>query len=127
MWAVCQPTLQSLPRLSGLIGGIENSLHYVLDVAFGEDTCRIRAYKRPEIMSFISKIALTIARCDIETKSSVAGKIKLINFSGCQNSCCPGSFQFTGQLPVKSLPLYGTGGKTAVILPELALLLVEAP
>jgi len=61
--------------------GIENSLHYVLDVAFGEDSCRIRSDKGPENMTFIRKIALTIARLDTETKSSVAGRIKQMAWS----------------------------------------------
>jgi predicted transposase YbfD/YdcC len=61
--------------------GIENSLHYVLDVAFGEDSSRIRSDKGPENMSFIRKIALTIARLDTETKSSVAGRIKQMAWS----------------------------------------------
>lgn len=61
--------------------GIENSLHYVLDVAFGEDKCRIRTDKGPENMAFIRKIALTIARSDIETKSSVVGRIKQMAWS----------------------------------------------
>ena len=61
--------------------GIENSLHYVLDVAFGEDRSRIRTDKGPENMAFIRKIALTIARSDTETKSSVAGRIKQMAWS----------------------------------------------
>jgi predicted transposase YbfD/YdcC len=61
--------------------GIENSLHYVLDVALGEDACRIRTGKGPENMTFIRKIALTIARSDTETKSSVAGRIKQMAWS----------------------------------------------
>ena len=61
--------------------GIENSLHYVLDVAFGEDSSRIRSDNGPENMSFIRKIALTIARLDTETKSSVAGRIKQMAWS----------------------------------------------
>ena len=61
--------------------GIENSLHYVLDVAFGEDNCRIRTDKGPENMAFIRKIALTIARSDSGTKSSVAGRIKQMAWS----------------------------------------------
>ena len=61
--------------------GIENSLHYVLDVAFREDDCRIRTDKGPENMGFIRKIALTIARSDTETKSSVAGRIKQMAWS----------------------------------------------
>jgi predicted transposase YbfD/YdcC len=61
--------------------GIENSLHYVLDVTFDEDRCRIRTDKGPENMAFIRKIVLTIARSDRETKSSVAGRIKQMAWS----------------------------------------------
>jgi len=61
--------------------GIENSLHYVLDVAFGEDSSRIRKDKGPENMAFIRKIALTIARSDTETQSSVVGRIKQMAWS----------------------------------------------
>ena len=61
--------------------GIENSLHYVLDVAFGEDSSRIRSNKGPENMAYIRKIALTIARLDREAKSSVAGRIKQMAWS----------------------------------------------
>ncbi|GHV27497.1 H repeat-associated protein YdcC [Spirochaetia bacterium] len=56
--------------------GIENSLHYVLDVAFGEDACRIRTDKGPENMAFIRKIAMTLARSDKESKSSMVGRLK---------------------------------------------------
>jgi hypothetical protein len=61
--------------------GIENSLHYILDVALKEDACRIRKGSSPENMSFIRKIALTIARSDKETKSSVTGRIKQMAWS----------------------------------------------
>jgi predicted transposase YbfD/YdcC len=61
--------------------GIENSLHHVLDVAFTEDASRIRTDKAPENMAFIRKIALTIARSDTESKSSVAGRIKQMAWS----------------------------------------------
>jgi predicted transposase YbfD/YdcC len=44
--------------------GIENSLHYVLDVAFGEDGSRIRKDKGPENMAILRKMALTVARSD---------------------------------------------------------------
>jgi predicted transposase YbfD/YdcC len=61
--------------------GIENSLHYVLDVAFAEDSSRIRKDNGPENMAFIRKIALTVARSDTETKSSVVGRIKQMAWS----------------------------------------------
>jgi predicted transposase YbfD/YdcC len=46
--------------------GIENSLHYVLDVAFGEDACRIKSGHALENMAFIRKIALPLARSDTQ-------------------------------------------------------------
>jgi hypothetical protein len=63
-------------RAARLHWGIENSLHYVLDVAFREDACRIRKDNGPENMAFIRKIALTLARADQESKSSMVGHIK---------------------------------------------------
>jgi len=56
--------------------GIENSLHYVLDVSFGEDDCRITKAYAPENMTIIRKIALNIARLDTTSTSSMAGRIK---------------------------------------------------
>ena len=61
--------------------GIENSLHYVLDVSFGEDRSRICKGKGPENMSIIRKIVQTIARSDTETKSSIAGRLKQMAWS----------------------------------------------
>ncbi|MDR2659578.1 MAG: ISAs1 family transposase, partial [Spirochaetaceae bacterium] len=55
---------------------IENSLHYVLDVAFGEDDSRLRKDNGPENMAILRKLALTIARSDTETKSSIIGRQK---------------------------------------------------
>jgi hypothetical protein len=56
-------------------------LHYVLDVAFREDACRIKNGNAPENMAFIRKIALTLARSDTESKSSVKGRIKQLAWS----------------------------------------------
>jgi predicted transposase YbfD/YdcC len=61
--------------------GIENSLHYVLDVTLGEDDSRIRKDTGPENMAFIRKIALTAARSDLQSTSSVAGRIKEMAWS----------------------------------------------
>ncbi|MHC6204025.1 ISAs1 family transposase [Breznakiellaceae bacterium SP9] len=55
---------------------IENSLHYVFDVAFKEYACHIRTDKGSENMAFIRKIALTPARSDKESKSSMVGRLK---------------------------------------------------
>jgi predicted transposase YbfD/YdcC len=61
--------------------GIENSLHYVLDVAFGEDACRIKSGNGPENMAFIRKIALSLARSDTDSKRSIASRIKQMAWS----------------------------------------------
>jgi predicted transposase YbfD/YdcC len=42
--------------------GIENSLHWCLDVVFHEDDCRIRANNTAEYFSVIRHIALNILR-----------------------------------------------------------------
>jgi hypothetical protein len=61
--------------------GIENSLHYVLDVAFGEDACRIKSSNAPENTTFIRKIALSLARTDTESTRSITGRIKQMAWS----------------------------------------------
>jgi hypothetical protein len=52
------------------------SLHYVLDVSFGEDGSRLRKDDGPENMAILRKIALTVARADTKTKSSIIGRRK---------------------------------------------------
>jgi predicted transposase YbfD/YdcC len=54
--------------------GIENSLHWVLDVTFREDDSRIRQGSGPEIASMFRKLALNILKQDTTLKSSLRGK-----------------------------------------------------
>jgi predicted transposase YbfD/YdcC len=61
--------------------GIENSLHYVLDVAFGEDDCRIKSGHAPENLAFIRRIALSLARSDTQSSRSMASRIKQMAWS----------------------------------------------
>lgn len=61
--------------------GIENSLHYVLDVAFREDACTIKNGNAPENMAWMRKFAITLVRMDKDPKSSVRGKIKNLAWS----------------------------------------------
>ena len=42
--------------------GIENELHWVLDMSFGEDACRIRKDNAPQIMSTIRHIAFNLLK-----------------------------------------------------------------
>ncbi len=44
--------------------GIENSLHWVLDVTFREDDCRVRKGHAPQNLSALRKLALTLLRKD---------------------------------------------------------------
>ncbi len=40
--------------------GIENNLHWALDVVFNEDACRVRKGNAPENLNTLRKIALEI-------------------------------------------------------------------
>ncbi|MGP1383530.1 MAG: ISAs1 family transposase [Thainema sp.] len=54
--------------------GIENQLHWVLDVAFNEDDSRIRKDYTPENMALIRHIALNLLRQDTSAKVGIKGK-----------------------------------------------------
>lgn len=55
--------------------GIENSLHWVMDVVFGEDRSRIRAGHAAENMSFLRRFVTTLLKRDT-SKSSLKQKRK---------------------------------------------------
>jgi predicted transposase YbfD/YdcC len=61
--------------------GIENSPHYVLDVAFREDACSIKNGNAPENMARMRKFAITLVRMDKKSKRSVKGRIKNLSWS----------------------------------------------
>ena len=61
--------------------GIENRLHYMLDVIYREDACRVRKDYSPRTLGLIRKIALTIARSDKESKTSVRGRVQQMAWS----------------------------------------------
>ena len=54
--------------------GIENSLHWVMDVTFREDECRIRDDHGGENVSWLRRIATTILKNDTTRKDSVRAK-----------------------------------------------------
>ncbi len=73
---------QPAPRILEAVRGhwgIENDLHWVLDVAFREDECRIRKGNGPQNFAVLRHIALSLlqqdksARCGIKTKRLKAG------------------------------------------------------
>ena len=53
---------------------IENSLHWVLDVAFREDDCRIRCGDAPQNFAILRRIALNLLKGDTRTKLGIANK-----------------------------------------------------
>ncbi|ADU61349.1 ISAs1 family transposase [Pseudodesulfovibrio aespoeensis] len=56
--------------------GIENTVHWVLDVSFGEDQSRIRKDNSPENLSMLRKIALNCVKQE-STKTSMKRKRKM--------------------------------------------------
>jgi predicted transposase YbfD/YdcC len=54
--------------------GIENTLHWTLDVIFAEDRSRIRSGNGPEIASIFRKLALMVLQQDTSSKGSLRGK-----------------------------------------------------
>lgn len=71
--------ISSLPAKPALLNqrvrahwGIENSLHWVLDVAFDEDDCRIRVGEGTQNFAILRRIALNLLKQDKSTKVGVA-------------------------------------------------------
>lgn len=54
--------------------GIENTLHWTLDVIFAEDRSRIRSGNGPEIASIFRKLALLVLQQDTSSQGSLRGK-----------------------------------------------------
>lgn len=55
---------------------IENSLHWVLDVSFGEDQCRIRTENAPQNFALLRQIALNLLTQEQSTNVGVKAKRK---------------------------------------------------
>jgi len=75
--------LSSLPADASLIGerirghwSIENSLHWVLDMAFDEDRCRIRRRNAPDNFALLRKIAVNLLKLEKTSKRGIEGKRK---------------------------------------------------
>jgi predicted transposase YbfD/YdcC len=69
------PSVQRLAKHLRGHWGIENSLHWSLDVTFGEDKSRIRRGNAPEIAGAFRRLALSILKRDTSVKKcSIRGK-----------------------------------------------------
>lgn len=64
-----------LPRIKREHWGIENRLHWQLDVVLDEDVSRTRKDNEPESLSVLRRLALNIARAD-QSKGTLAGKLR---------------------------------------------------
>ena len=53
---------------------IENSLHWVLDIAFREDESRVRKDHAPENLSVLRHIALNLLKQDLSKKLGIKNK-----------------------------------------------------
>ena len=51
--------------------GIENGLHWILDVAFREDDSRVRVDHGAENVAILRRIALNLLRQDTTTKAGI--------------------------------------------------------
>lgn len=68
------PAVKRIARYIRGHWGIENTLHWTLDVIFSEDRSRIRTGNAPEIASIFRKLALMVLQRDTSTKGSIRGK-----------------------------------------------------
>lgn len=65
---------ESFQKAIRLHWGIENKLHWVLDVAFGEDASRKRTGNAAQNFSILGKMALNLLKKDTITKQGIKGK-----------------------------------------------------
>ena len=67
---------QAAPLLAAVRGhwGIENRLHWVLDVAFREDACRVRKDHAPHNLAIVRHIALNLLKQESSAKVGLKTK-----------------------------------------------------
>ncbi|OJB04641.1 hypothetical protein BGV52_27630 [Burkholderia ubonensis] len=53
---------------------IENSMHWVLDMAFGEDQCRVRVNNAAQNFAILRRICLNLLKADTATKSGIKNR-----------------------------------------------------
>ncbi len=75
------PGVKRFARVVRSHWSIENSLHWVLDVNFAEDSSRIRKGASPEIASMLRQLALMILKHDTQFKGSLRGKRKIAGWN----------------------------------------------
>jgi predicted transposase YbfD/YdcC len=71
-----QYTPAKLLRIARQHWGIENTLHWTLDVVLDEDQARSRKDNAPENLAVLRRLALNIVRAHPDTKTSTRAKLK---------------------------------------------------
>ncbi|NEQ99006.1 MAG: ISAs1 family transposase [Cyanothece sp. SIO2G6] len=71
------PESQRIGRVIRLHWGIENQLHWALDVTFGEDDSRIRKGHGPENMTLLKRMDISTLNQETTSKRSIRQKAKL--------------------------------------------------
>ena len=56
--------------------GIENRVHYVLDVSFAEDACRIRSENAPQNLATLRHLALNLLRREPTSRRGIKARIR---------------------------------------------------
>ena len=70
------PNAQQLAQAIRQHWSIENQLHWVLDVTFGEDSCRIRSAHAPENMALLKRWSLNLLNQETSSKRSIRQKAR---------------------------------------------------
>lgn len=71
-----KPQVKTFARAVRGHWGIENSLHWVLDVSFREDESRVRKDHAPENLALVRRLAAALLKQDKKTKGGIACKRK---------------------------------------------------
>jgi predicted transposase YbfD/YdcC len=69
-------SVAKLARAARSHWGIENQVHYVLDVTFDEDACRIRKENAPQNLATARHIALNLLRQEKTSRRGIKGRIR---------------------------------------------------
>ncbi len=71
-----RPSARKLAKFARGHWSIENSLHWVLDMSFPEDLCRLRTGHAAENLALLNRIAVSLLKADQTVKAGIACKRK---------------------------------------------------
>lgn len=69
-----EPDARKLQQLIRQHWSIENQCHWVLDVTFNEDQCRVRKDHAPQNLAMLRKVCLSLLKQDTTIKDTLRGK-----------------------------------------------------